>query len=61
MIKLSRVACSADRYPLQLMRRLLAQISLPAQLLLGMLRIEARVKLPRLRLICLELPECAAI
>ena len=47
--------------PLQLMRQLLAQISLPAQLLLRMLRIEARAKLPRLRLICLELPECAAV
>ena len=47
--------------PLQLMRQLLAQISLPAQLLLGMLRIEARAKLRRLRLICLDLPECAAI
>ena len=47
--------------PLQLIRQLLAQISLPAQLLLGMLRMETRAKLLRLRPICLELSECFAM
>ena len=47
--------------PLQLMPQLLAQVSLTAQLLPGMLRIEARTKLPRLRSVCLELSACSAI